>query len=174
MPSLDLRYGIAVALVALALAGPAALRAEVKVGDAFPDPAAAGAVNLAGGALPATRGQVVLYDFWASWCAPCKASFPALARLHREFSARGFTVVAIGLDEQPAAATAFWKRMKPPFPTLHDRSQALARQVAVPTMPTSYLVGRDGRVRLVHRGFQGESTERELRAKIEAALGAKD
>ena len=145
----------------------------MKVGDAFPDPAAAGAVNLAGGALPATRGQVVLYDFWASWCAPCKASFPALARLHREFAARGFSVVAIGLDEQPAAATAFWKRMNPPFPTLHDRSQTLAKQAAVPTMPTSYLVGRDGRVRLVHRGFQGESTEKELRARIEAVLAEK-
>ena len=145
-------------------------RAEVKVGDMFPALGQAGLVNLAGGPLPDTRGKVLLVDFWASWCAPCKASFPAMGRLHRDLGPKGVVVVAIGIDEKPAAALAFWKRLNPPFATLHDAGQKLVPQVAPPTMPTSYLVGRDGRVRFVHQGFQGEATERELRRHLEALL----
>jgi thiol-disulfide isomerase/thioredoxin len=148
-------------------------RAAVKIGDPFPPLAAAGVVNLAGGELPATAGQVVLVDFWASWCAPCKASFPAMAKLHADYSARGLVIAAISVDEKPAAATAFWKRMAPPFPTLHDREHHLVSQVVVPAMPTSYVVGRDGRVRLIQQGFHGSGSEKELRRAIEAALAGK-
>lgn len=147
--------------------------AEIKVGDAFPAPAAHGVVNLAGGELPATEGKIVLVDFWASWCAPCKASFPMMAKLQKDYVERGFTVVAIGIDEKPAAATSFWRKMAPPFPALHDRTQTLVQKVVVPTMPTSYLVDREGKVRFVHSGFHGDTTERELRKQIDALLTEK-
>lgn len=150
------------------------LRAEIKTGDAFPAFADAGVVNLAGGEVPAPVGKVVLVDFWASWCAPCKASFPALARIHADYAARGVVVVAVSIDEKPAAATAFWKKMAPRFVTLHDRQQKLVKQVVVPAMPTSYLIGRDGRVRLVHQGYHGDATDRELRKAIDAALAEKN
>ena len=149
-------------------------RADVKVGDVFPSLDAAGMVNLAGGEIPAVNGKVVLVDFWASWCAPCKASFPVMARLHREFAPRGLVIVAVGIDEKPAAATAFWKKLAPPFLTLHDRQQTLVKQAGVPTMPTSYLLGRDGRVRFVHRGFHGDATDRDLRSQLELLLAEKD
>ena len=93
-----------------------------------------------------------------------------MARLHQDFTSRGFVVAAIGVDEKPAAAAAFARKLAPPFATLHDREQKLVKQVVVPTMPTSYLVGRDGRVRFVHSGFHGEVTERELRKQIESLL----
>ena len=150
------------------------LRAEVKVGDRFPDLAAAGVVALAGGALPEVQGKVVLVDFWASWCAPCKASFPVMGRLHHDYAGRGLVIVAVGIDEKAAAAQGFWKKMNPPFATVHDRTQALVKQVVVPTMPTSYLIGRDGRVRSIHQGFRGDATDRELRKEIEALLAAKE
>ena len=116
------------------------------------------------------RGKVVLLDFWASWCAPCKASFPMLAKLDRELGARGFQVVAIGIDEKPTAAEAFVKKLNPGFPTLHDLGQKLVRRVEVPTMPTSFLLGRDGKVRFIHRGFHGDRTESELRRQIAELL----
>jgi len=149
---------------------PFCVRAELKVGETFPALAPAGVVALLGDTLPAIEGKVVLFDFWASWCAPCKASFPALAKLHTDYAARGFMVVAISVDEKSAAASAFAKRMAPPFSTLHDREQKLVRQVVVPTMPTSYLIGRDGKVRAVHEGFRGDATVSALRREIEALL----
>lgn len=159
--------------VALSFAFLATAGAEVKVGDAFPSLAAAGVVNLAGGELPSTAGQVVLVDFWASWCAPCKASFPAMAKIHGDYAGRGLVIAAVSIDEKPAAAVAFWKKMAPPFSTLHDRQQNLVKQVVVPTMPTSYLLGRDGKIRFIHEGFRGDATDREIRREIETLLAEK-
>jgi len=159
--------------VALVLASAVIIRADVKVGEPFPALAPAGVVNLAGGDLPATAGQVVLVDFWASWCAPCKASFPAMAKIHAAYASRGLVIAAVSIDEKPAAAAAFWKKMAPPFATLHDRTQALVKQVVVPTMPTSYLLGRDGTVRFMHEGFHGDATDKEVRREIEILLAEK-
>ena len=158
-----------------ALVGTAVLpaRAEIKVGSPFPALAAAGLEPLSGGSLPDTTGKVVLVDFWASWCAPCKASFPMISKLHQDLSGRGLIIAAVGIDEKPALAAAFVKKLAPPFLTLHDKQQKLVQQVVVPTMPTSYLIGRDGRVRFVHEGFHGEATDRELRRQIESLLAEK-
>ncbi|MBI5769873.1 MAG: TlpA family protein disulfide reductase [Verrucomicrobia bacterium] len=157
----------------LALACVAIARADVKVGDTFPAFAAAGVVDLAGGTLPATAGQVVLVDFWASWCAPCKASFPAMAKLHTDFASRGLVIAAVSIDEKPAAAASFAKKLAPPFATLHDRTQALVKQVVVPTMPTTYLLDRTGKVRFVHEGFHGDASDKLLRKEIESLLAEK-
>jgi thiol-disulfide isomerase/thioredoxin len=161
-----LRGSAAAAFAALA----AALPAQVAPGSVFPPIAAAG---LTGGALRETAGKVVLVDFWASWCGPCKASFPAYARLSAAYAERGLVIAAVSVDESPSAYAAFVARLKPPFATLHDSKQALVRVVQVPTMPTSYLVDRTGRVRFIHPGFHGEQTERELRGEIEALLSEK-
>jgi thiol-disulfide isomerase/thioredoxin len=157
-------------LLALAWLAVPLARGQVKPGGVFPDLASAGLVALTGGELPDTSGRVVLVDFWASWCTPCKASFPMMARLHADLAARGLVIAAISVDEKPAAAEAFVKKLAPPFPAWHDRAQKLVRQVVVPAMPTSYVIGRDGRVRHIHEGFHGERTERELRQQLEALL----
>ncbi len=143
--------------------------ADVKTGDLFPDLAAAGLE----GTVPATEHQVVLVDFWASWCAPCKASFPAYARLHADFNARGLVIVAVSVDEEEAAYAAFVKRLAPPFAVVRDKEQVLVRQVMVPAMPTCFLIGRDGRVRFMHRGFHGAETDATLRAEIVQLLDEK-
>jgi thiol-disulfide isomerase/thioredoxin len=151
-----------VALICLTLA-----RAELQVGD--PLPVLAGLAT-AGVDVPATSGQVVLLDFWASWCAPCKAAVPVLAGLHRDFQGQGLLILAVSVDEKPAAYTGFVNRLAPPFVTLHDWQQNLVRAVKVPAMPTSYLFGRDGRLRHIHKGFHGRATADELRRQIEALL----
>ena len=96
-----------------------------------------------------------------------------IAKLHQDLSGRGLIIAAVGIDEKPALAAAFVKKLAPPFLTLHDKQQKLVQQVVVPTMPTSYLIGRDGRVRFVHEGFHGEATDRELRRQIESLLAEK-
>ncbi len=109
-------------------------------------------------------------DFWASWCAPCKASFPAYARLQADYRARGLVIVAVSVDENQAKFTAFVKQEAPPFATLRDHTHQLVNQVRVPAMPTCYLLGRDGRVRFIHQGFHGAETDREIRRQIDALL----
>lgn len=171
LPAILGRIQVVSLFLTLALATTA--RADIKVGDPFPTLPAANLVSLAGGALPDTGGRVVLVDFWASWCAPCKASFPMMAKLQQDFGPRGLVIAAVGIDEKAAAATAFVKKLAPTFPTLHDAAQSLVKQVGVPTMPTSYLLDRSGKVRFVHSGFHGDRTEGELRRQIETLLAEK-
>lgn len=146
-------------------------QAAIGPGDIFPSLTSAG---LTGSALPVTEGKVVLVDFWASWCAPCKSSFPAFAKLHAEYGSRGLVIVAVSVDDRPADYTAFVKKWRPPFTAVLDSGHKLVSTVQVPAMPTSYLLGRDGRVRFVHQGFHGSSTEAELREHIEAVLAEKN
>jgi thiol-disulfide isomerase/thioredoxin len=141
-------------------------RAELKAGDPFPSLAAAGL----DGQLPATEGRVVLVDFWASWCGPCKASFPAYSKLQTDYGNRGLVIIAVSVDESSAAYERFVKNLRPPFVTVRDQAQQLVRQVKVPAMPTCYLIGHDGRVRFVHQGFHGEDSARELRKEIDTLL----
>jgi thiol-disulfide isomerase/thioredoxin len=122
------------------------------------------------GNLPDTAGKVVLVDFWASWCAPCRSSFPHYARLHAEFAPRGLVIVAISVDEDPAAYAAFVRKFAPPFAVVRDKDRALANAVDVPAMPACFVLDRDGRVRAVLEGYRGEETGRELRRAIEQAL----
>jgi thiol-disulfide isomerase/thioredoxin len=155
--------------LALSLGATAGLsQAQVKVGDIFP------ALTPAGfdGVVPRTTGQVVLVDFWASWCAPCRASFPAYARLEETYGGRGLVILAVSVDQHGGDFAAFVRKFSPTFSTVRDRGQALVKVVAVPAMPTSYLLGRDGVVRFVHAGFYGDRTERELRQEIQALLQA--
>ncbi|HNC23066.1 MAG TPA: TlpA disulfide reductase family protein [Opitutaceae bacterium] len=156
-------------LALLALAASAPLRAELQVGQAFP------ALNSAAlsGPVPALSGQVAVIDFWASWCAPCKASFAAYSRLHEAYAGRGLVIVAVSVDERPSEFDTFVRKWHPPFTTVRDVGQRLVAAVKVPTMPTAYVVGRDGRVRYVHVGFHGATTEQELRTQIEALLAEK-
>ncbi len=145
-------------------------RAQIQPGDRLPWPLMR---EMAGADAPAVEGRVVLVDFWASWCAPCKASFPALTQLHQDYAARGLLIMAVGVDAKAAAYAEFRQKMSPPFSTLHDARQQLAGTFKVPVMPTSYLFGRDGRLRTVHRGFYGRTTESALRHEIESLLNEK-
>ncbi|HEY0947031.1 MAG TPA: TlpA disulfide reductase family protein [Opitutaceae bacterium] len=140
--------------------------AGVRPGDPFP-PLAEARLE---GALPATEGRVLLVDFWASWCAPCKASFPALAKLHAEYASRGVVVLGVSVDDRAADYAAFLKKHAPPFATVRDHTHALAAAAQVPAMPTTFVIGRDGRVRTVQAGYHGKATDEALRAAVDAAL----
>jgi thiol-disulfide isomerase/thioredoxin len=157
-------------LAGLVLAGCACpVLAQPGVGESLPGWAGLGL----DGALPETGGRVLLVDFWASWCAPCQASFPDLAGIHRDFNTRGVTVVAIRVDKEPRAYAAFLKKHAPPFLTVRDARQEYVAAVGVAAMPTTLVVGRDGKIRAVFPGYHGEKTGTALRAALEAALAEK-
>jgi thiol-disulfide isomerase/thioredoxin len=161
------KFGAAVAALTVFVG---VLHAQLVKGSAFPSLTDAGLV----GRVPETTGKVVLVDFWASWCAPCKASFPVYSKIAADFASRGVVIVAVSVDDDPAQYAAFIAERKPLFPTVHDAQHKLVSAVQVPTMPTSYLLDRNGKVRFVHRGFHSGSTEKDLRSEIEALLGEKD
>ena len=153
--------------LAFGLVATATARADLKVGEPCPVLAEAG---LTGADVPDITGRVVLVDFWASWCAPCKASFPIYAKLLEDYQARGLVILAVSVDEKQEPYEAFVKRLAPPFAVVRDKAHELVGRVGVPAMPTCYLLGPDGKVRAVHQGFHGDKTEKELRKEIEVVL----
>jgi len=126
---------------------------------------------LPGATLPNTSGKVVLVDFWASWCGPCKESFPALNRLQAKYASKGLVIIAVGVDEDAAKYKAFAAKMGATFSLAHDAGHQAAGFFNPPSMPSSYLVDRKGVIRYVHAGFRGAKTEAEYVTEIEALLG---
>jgi len=112
----------------------------------------------------------VLVDFWASWCEPCKASFPVMEQLYKTYAGRGFTIIAINVDEERADMEAFLKKNPASFIILRDARQKLVESLGVGTMPTSFLLDADGKVRFIHSGFRGEATKKKYIEEIEALL----
>jgi thiol-disulfide isomerase/thioredoxin len=102
------------------------------------------------------KGQVVLIDFWASWCPPCKTSFPALDALSREFEHRGVQVLAVNVDERRRDADAFLDTHPHSMTVLFDSMGAAPLAFGVRGMPSSFLVDRSGTIRFSHIGYTGD------------------
>jgi thiol-disulfide isomerase/thioredoxin len=131
---------------------------------AFVLPARQGTVT-----LDSLRGKVVLVDFWASWCEPCRHSFPWMDSLRSRLAPRGFEVVAIDLDKDRFPAEAFLDRHPVGFPVVFDPEARTAVAYRVTAMPSSYVIGPDGEILTVHLGFDRHRAS-ELEAIIVAAL----
>ena len=99
------------------------------------------------------RGKVVYLDFWASWCGPCRLSFPYMAKMTSKYPADRFVVLAVNLDKSRPKADAFLAQVGAKLPVVYDPAGATASKYDVREMPTSVLIGRDGKVRYVHKGF---------------------
>ena len=120
--------------------------------------------------LSALRGRVIYLDFWASWCAPCRQSFPWMDSLLQTYSAQGLSVIAINVDHDRADADRFLNEFRPHFDVRFDPQGDWARQFKVTGMPTSILIDRHGVVRFTHIGFwpaQGEVAAREIRELLD-------
>lgn len=105
--------------------------------------------------LSELRGQVVLINFWASWCNPCRQELPLLNKIYARYRAAGFMLLAVNVDDNQKDAEAMLKRLDLRFPTLFDGNKNVAKLYGVDTMPVTLLIDRDGRVRYVHRGYYG-------------------
>jgi thiol-disulfide isomerase/thioredoxin len=119
--------------------------------------------------LAQLKGQVVYVDFWASWCVPCRISFPALEALYKEHGAQGFVVIGVNKDVSAADAQRFLAKVPVTFTLVADGGDAAARGFDVKAMPSGYLIDRKGVVRKVHRGFT-EETATELRREVDALM----
>jgi len=114
------------------------------------------------------RGEVILVDFWASWCAPCERSFPWLTALDTQYRTKGLRIVAINLDKKRDAAEKFLGRHEVPFVVAFDPEAVSAKAFQVPGMPTTFLIDGAGNILYSHVGFDPGKTE-ELESKIEEA-----
>lgn len=120
-------------------------------------------------ALEPVEGRVVWVDFWASWCVPCRRSFPWLNSMHRKYGPAGLQIIAVNLDKDRVLADGFLAEVPAEFALRFDPSAALAKEFGVQVMPSSYLIDADGNVLETHFGFKTAETADYERA-IEAAL----
>jgi thiol-disulfide isomerase/thioredoxin len=155
-------------LLLAALAGPLAVAANVKVGDLFPKLADC---KLEGGLPDQSKDKVVLIDFWASWCGPCKQSFPVMEELQKTYGPRGLRVIAVNVDEQRSNMEHFLKDHPMDFTVVRDGKQVLVEKADIGTMPTSFILDSSGKIRFIHSGFHGSETKKEYEREIESLLG---
>ena len=109
--------------------------------------------------LTALRGKVVYLDFWASWCGPCRQSFPWMNDLQAKYAARGLHVLAVNLDAKESDARKFLEETPGRFQIAFDSKGATPRLYGVKGMPTSYLIDRDGRLVQEHAGFNASKKD---------------
>jgi thiol-disulfide isomerase/thioredoxin len=116
-------------------------------------------------------GKVLLVDFWASWCSPCRQAMPRYEALRKEFASQGFEVIAVNVDQHPKEGLKALQSTQVSFPVVDDSEGSVASAYDLKVMPTSFLVDRHGVVRRINRGFHVAEVE-DLRQAI-AALVAK-
>lgn len=100
------------------------------------------------------RGKVVYLDFWASWCAPCRQSFPWMNELKARYGDKGLKIIAINLDKAREDSAAFLAATSPQFTIAFDPEGKIAERYRVMGMPSSYLIDRNGRLHHSHIGFR--------------------
>ena len=157
-------------------------------GGAQPGPKSGGAVTEGGGLIGAPapdfslapaagggaigpaafKGQVVIVDFWATWCAPCRTSFPAYQSLVDEFGGK-LVVIGVSVDDDSSGIEEFRSETGVKFPLVWDEGQAVAGSYKPGTMPTSFVIDKAGIVTSIHEGFHA-GDEATLREKIRSLL----
>lgn len=100
------------------------------------------------------RGQVVLINFWASWCGPCRQEMPILDRLHQRYEDTGFAVLGVNVEGEASPAQKIVDKTKVTFPVLIDEGQLVSELYELEAMPSTVVVDRDGVVRYIHRGYK--------------------
>ena len=154
-----------IALVLVFTAAPAMAKATkpAPVAPAFSLPGLKGDV-----ALASFRGKAVLVDFWASWCGPCRQSFPWMNGLEKRYGDK-LAIVAVNLDKDREFANTFLAEIPASFTVAFDPSGKTAESYDVKAMPTTYLISPDGKVLATHTGFDAKHTS-EFEARIAEAI----
>jgi peroxiredoxin len=103
--------------------------------------------------LAEQRGRVVMVNFWATWCGPCRQEMPQLDRLYQKYKSSGFVLLGVNVDDDTQKAADVAGKLGVSFPVLLDTDKAVSKLYDLSTMPSTVLIDRDGKVRYVHRGY---------------------
>lgn len=104
--------------------------------------------------LSELKGSVVLLNFWASWCGPCRKEMPLLEDIQKKYSALGFTILGVNVDKDSRLANKILDDITVTFPVLYDPKGDVSKQYDVDAMPTTVIVDRNGNMRFLHRGYK--------------------
>ena len=116
--------------------------------------------------LQEQRGRVVMVNFWATWCGPCRQEMPQLNRLYEKYKSSGFVLLGINVDDDTSNAASVAAKLGVTFPVLLDTDKKVSREYDLSTMPSTVIIDRDGKVRYVHRGYltgYEETYEKQIR-----------
>ena len=151
-----MRNPIAALAAALLLSVPALAGAPGAAAPQF-SLAARGGQNVS---LAQYKGQVVMINFWASWCGPCRQEMPLLESIYKKYNKLGFTMLGVNVEPDSNAANAWLKETPVSFPILYDTESKVSKLYDVAGMPTSVIIDRAGKVRLIHRSYRpGDENE---------------
>ena len=103
--------------------------------------------------LKEQRGRVVMVNFWATWCGPCRQEMPQLNRLYEKYKGSGFVLLGVNVDDDVSKAAEVATKLGVTFPVLLDTDKAVSKLYDLSTMPSTVIIDRDGKVRYVHRGY---------------------
>src|SRR5580692_9948903 len=131
-------------------------------GDAAGPAPAFTLTNLSGqpGGLGEYKGQVVMVNFWATWCGPCQQEMPLLDQMYKKYKPAGFTLIGVNVDKESPAVKELLARKPVSFPVLLEPANQVSKAYHVDEMPSTVIVDRKGQIRYIHRGYKpGDENE---------------
>ena len=121
-------------------------------------------------ALSSLKGKVVMVNFWATWCVPCRQEMPHLQALYQKYNGLGFELLAVNVEKNNAEGARKWLEETPvTFPVLFDPENQVTKLYKVQTMPSTVLIGRDGTMRFIHHGYK-PGYENDYQTEVRALL----
>lgn len=123
-------------------------------------------------ALSSLKGQVVMINFWATWCGPCRQEMPLLEQIYKRYKGLGFTLLAVNVEEDSSGADKWLAETPVTFPVLFDRTNSVSKLYDVVAMPSTVIVDRKGQVRYIHHGYK-PGTESQYQDQVRSLLREK-
>ena len=146
-----------------AIIAAAALALPALAADPTGSPAPAFTLGSSAGSnvsLAQYKGQVVMLNFWASWCGPCRQEMPLLESIYKKYNRMGFTLIGVNVEPDSNAANQWLKQTPVSFPILYDKDSKVSKMYDVAGMPSTVIIDRTGKLRVLHRGYKpGDENE---------------
>lgn len=156
MPSMNIKSWLRAAAFASALAVSSLVGASASSAPGFSLPSRNGDIV----SLDKLKGQVVMLNFWASWCGPCRQEMPLLDQMHKRYSSLGFTLLGVNVEANTADAERWLAQTPVSFPVVFDKDSKVSKLYDVSAMPSTVFIDRKGNLRYLHRGYKpGDESE---------------